>query len=129
MNAEARDYLLQKLREIVERHDKVGTSLRRQRNPLGADWQENAVVLENDEVLEALDADGRVRIRQLREALARIDNGSYGACVICHRPIAPARLQALPEIATCITCERSRGAGRHGAGRAIAASRRGRRSR
>ena len=64
-------------------------------------------MLENDEVLDALDADGRSRARQFRAALARIDAGSYGTCVSCRRPINPARLEALPEIATCIDCAQS----------------------
>ena len=103
---EARDYLRHKLLEILERNDKVAATLRREHNPLGADWKENAAVLENDEVLDALDADGRSRVQQLRAALARIDAGSYGTCVRCQRPIAPVRLEALPEITTCIACAR-----------------------
>ncbi len=39
-------------------------------------------------------------------ALARLDDGSFGACVRCARPIAPARLEALPWAATCIDCQR-----------------------
>ena len=39
-------------------------------------------------------------------ALARLDDGSYGACVRCGRPIAPERLDALPWAAHCIDCQR-----------------------
>jgi DnaK suppressor protein len=39
-------------------------------------------------------------------ALARLEVGSFGACVRCGRPIAPARLEALPWAATCIDCQR-----------------------
>jgi DnaK suppressor protein len=38
-------------------------------------------------------------------ALARLDAGTYGACLRCGRPIAPARLEALPWAAHCITCQ------------------------
>ena len=38
-------------------------------------------------------------------ALARLDAGDYGTCVRCGRPIAPARLDALPWAAHCITCQ------------------------
>ncbi len=37
-------------------------------------------------------------------ALARVADGSYGACLACGRPIAPARLEARPAAALCIDC-------------------------
>src|SRR4029079_19206540 len=37
-------------------------------------------------------------------AIARLDDGTYGACVRCFRPIAPERLEALPWAAYCIDC-------------------------
>jgi RNA polymerase-binding protein DksA len=40
------------------------------------------------------------------EALARLDAGTFGTCVRCGRPIAPARLEALPWAAFCIDCQR-----------------------
>jgi DnaK suppressor protein len=42
----------------------------------------------------------------VEDALARLDDGSFGACTRCGRPIAPARLEALPWAATCIECQR-----------------------
>ena len=39
-------------------------------------------------------------------ALARLDDGTYGACLRCDRPIAPERLDALPWAAHCIDCQR-----------------------
>jgi len=44
-------------------------------------------------------------------ALARLDDGTYGTCVRCARPIAPARLDALPWAAHCIDCQRIVGRG------------------
>jgi DnaK suppressor protein len=44
-------------------------------------------------------------------ALARLDAGTYGTCVRCGRPIAPARLEALPWAAHCIDCQRAVGHG------------------
>jgi len=40
--------------------------------------------------------------QQIREALARIDAGTYGVCVDCGKPIAEARLSVRPEAARCV---------------------------
>lgn len=42
----------------------------------------------------------------VEEALARLDDGTYGRCTECGRPIAPERLEALPWAALCIDCQR-----------------------
>lgn len=102
-----RDRLRAKVGEILARNAEIAGDLRRERTPLGADWDENAILLENDQVLEALDADGRARLMQLRAALARLDDGTYGRCASCDDEIAPARLEALPEVTICIACARA----------------------
>jgi DnaK suppressor protein len=38
-------------------------------------------------------------------ALARLDHGTFGTCLRCGKPIAPARLEALPWAAQCIDCQ------------------------
>lgn len=38
-------------------------------------------------------------------ALARLDGGTFGTCLRCGRPIALARLEALPWAAHCIECQ------------------------
>lgn len=42
----------------------------------------------------------------LERALNRWVDGTYGRCEMCGLPIAPARLEARPAAATCITCAR-----------------------
>lgn len=39
-------------------------------------------------------------------AIRRLDEGEYGYCVQCGEPIAVARLQRNPAVATCIACAR-----------------------
>ena len=41
------------------------------------------------------------------EALARLDAGTFGACLRCGKPIAAGRLEALPWAAYCIECQRA----------------------
>lgn len=51
---------------------------------------------ENEErLLEAIDA-----------ALGRVDDGTYGVCGKCGRPIGEERLEALPWTTQCIDCKR-----------------------
>jgi DnaK suppressor protein len=45
-------------------------------------------------------------LAEVEAALARLDDGTYGICVRCGRPIAQERLDALPWAAHCIDCQR-----------------------
>ena len=45
------------------------------------------------------------RANRLAEALERLRKGTYGVCEECGEPIAPARLEALPEVTTCVRCQ------------------------
>ena len=40
-------------------------------------------------------------------ALQKLDEGTYGTCDSCGRPIAPARLDFSPESVLCIDCARA----------------------
>jgi len=98
-----RAILQNKLSQLEQRLRKVEQSLRQTPEP---DSEERAVSRENDDVLEQLNESDRKEIRQLQEAIARIDAGTYDLCTICGKSIAPARLAALPYANTCITCAR-----------------------
>ena len=41
---------------------------------------------------------------QIRRALTRLEQGTYGRCVTCGAEIAPARLELLPFVAHCTRC-------------------------
>lgn len=45
-------------------------------------------------------------------ALAKLDDGTFGACATCAKPIAAERLEALPWAAQCIDCARGAAARR-----------------
>lgn len=74
------------------------------RHPLDADWEEQAIDLADDETLEGVDEVLRQEIQQIRLALLRIANGTYGTCTVCGEPIGMARLDALPTATRCINC-------------------------
>ncbi len=41
-------------------------------------------------------------LTQVRDALQRIEDGTYGKCIDCGRPIEPARLEVIPWAAYCL---------------------------
>lgn len=45
-------------------------------------------------------------IREVMEALGRLESGAYGRCEICEQWIAKARLEAVPHARNCIECQR-----------------------
>lgn len=47
-------------------------------------------------------------IDYLNEALQRIDDGTFGICRTCKRPIGRGRLEAVPTATQCISCKSKR---------------------
>jgi DnaK suppressor protein len=66
----------------------------------------DAVQLAGDRELAIrnLDRDSNM-LRQIRRALERIADGSYGVCQRCEEDISAKRIQALPWAAYCIGCQ------------------------
>jgi DnaK suppressor protein len=44
-------------------------------------------------------------LRNVRAALGRIEDGSYGTCLHCEEEIKPKRLEAVPWTSYCIRCQ------------------------
>ena len=53
-------------------------------------------------------------VKEIDQALARLDAGTYGRCASCGEPIPGERLRAIPWAAVCVPCSASRA--RSGAG-------------
>jgi RNA polymerase-binding protein DksA len=74
------------------------------RTPRSASWEDRATEVEGDEVLDALEDSAMAEVAEIRTALERIENGTYGICVTCGDKINAKRLQALPYATQCINC-------------------------
>ncbi|ROT94801.1 TraR/DksA family transcriptional regulator [Altererythrobacter sp. FM1] len=96
---ELKAQLEDRLATLLNRVDDIEDDLR---HPLDADSEEQAVDLSDDEALEGVDSILREEIAQVRAALARIENGTYGKCAVCGKLISRARLQARPIATRCI---------------------------
>jgi RNA polymerase-binding protein DksA len=57
------------------------------------------------ETMLTLRSSAERQLAHVNEALGRIDDGSYGTCSNCGKPINPARLDALPFSTLCINCQ------------------------
>lgn len=45
-----------------------------------------------------------VGLARIERALQKLDEESYGACDACGEPIAPGRLEAMPDSVLCVEC-------------------------
>jgi len=59
---------------------------------------------ERELAIRNLDRDSNM-LRQIRRALNRINDGSYGICLHCEEEISPKRIAAVPWAAYCIKCQ------------------------
>lgn len=96
---------LENLRAQLEaRLSRIDRHLHHRDEPLPADSNERAIELEGREILEGLDDGAALELTHIDHALARLDAGTYGRCDACGKPIAAARLEALPWATACIGC-------------------------
>jgi RNA polymerase-binding transcription factor len=58
---------------------------------------------ELDSTLEGAEGE---HLAHIDGALRRIDDGTYGSCENCSKPISPERLEAMPWATLCIDCKR-----------------------
>lgn len=100
------------LQDLLADLDRSYGTLREER-PAGGDELANydqhpadaATNLSDADRAEALvEATERQRA-QVRDALQRIDDGTYGVCINCGRTLADERLEARPEAARCVQCQ------------------------
>ena len=66
---------------------------------------------ENDRT-QAVVAAAKVQLSAVKDALQRIERGTYGTCADCASPIPEGRLDARPEAARCVNCQAKRDRGR-----------------
>jgi DnaK suppressor protein len=57
---------------------------------------------------EALANALRERLEDVEHALTKIETDRFGVCESCSKPIAPARLEAMPAVRLCIDCAAAR---------------------
>src|ERR1700686_3387805 len=73
-----------------------------EKSPDALDEVQNAA--ERELAIRTLDRESNL-LRNVRAALRRIEDGSFGVCLHCEEDISPKRLAAVPWTAFCIQCQ------------------------
>lgn len=75
----------------------------------GTSEDENVLEVEDFQENLAEQKKQREDLKQIKEALKRIENGTYGKCLECgDQEIDKERLEIVPEAAACIKCKGSK---------------------
>ena len=96
-----RQSLVARLEALGHRVDDLESD---RREPLEADFAEQATQMEGAEVASALEYTAILEAQHIKAAIQRIDAGSYGECAKCGNPINPERLKVLPYATECVNC-------------------------
>lgn len=93
-------------KQITESSKRFLTDIRFSRPSVGSDHPADTV---NDVSPAATYKAGRSveQLRQIDEALQRLDSEEFGICEDCGNPIAFGRLKAVPMAVRCVSCEES----------------------
>lgn len=100
---------LNRFRQILEAKQAELAGVLRRRDEIAIEKSADAI----DEVQRAAERELAIRnldresnlLRQVRAALRRIKEGSFGVCAHCDDPISPKRLAVVPWASLCIRCQ------------------------
>jgi RNA polymerase-binding transcription factor DksA len=101
-----RNRLLIRGAELRDRLMRVRRDLARENEPLPRDFNDAAIVLENDEILEAIEQTAVAELDRIHLALERMEAGTFAICEGCGREIGAERLRAVPYANHCGHCEK-----------------------
>ena len=95
--------------EILERKEAELVQVLRKRDGIAIEKSADQM----DEIQYATERDLAIRnvdrestlLRQVKAALRRIHDGSFGTCIECESAISPKRLAAVPWASRCIQCQ------------------------
>ena len=102
-----RENLLDRRRSILEFRRSVNISWESLHEP-EKELEETAAKETLSRELANLDERGQAELRAIDLALAKIDDGIYGKCEACRRPISVKRLRLVPWTRYCVQCAAAR---------------------
>jgi RNA polymerase-binding transcription factor DksA len=72
------------------------------------DLKDAAEARRTSETLVGLERVLRRELGEIEDALARLEAGTYGACLDCGDPVPAARLRVVPAATRCASCQEAR---------------------
>lgn len=91
-----RSRLLRMLHDLAKQDQALQKHLRNEEGRIPEQREDWMNIIEQDEVVEALEKRTLDRMRAILAAIDRVDDGTYGYSVKSGRPIEPERLAAIP---------------------------------
>ena len=108
-----RKHLLEELEQL--KAESNPSEERRVGSPFGKREEEATESFEFEKRL-ALEKQTRDHLAEVDHALHKFEEGTYGLCDICEKPIAPGRLEVLPKASLCVDCKAKNAKGRPATG-------------
>lgn len=96
--------LTRRLEELILEAEKTKNTVKETEEPSSDPMDQASDQLETDFLLRLRDRDSRLMVK-IKEALERIENGTFGICEECGEAIALKRLRARPMATLCIHCK------------------------
>jgi RNA polymerase-binding transcription factor DksA len=104
LEATARRMLLERWRSLAARMESATQESRALRELRETDWEDQAASVATAERLDRLVDNERLQLALVKAALDRLDDGTWGWCMVCGQPIKEARLRSVPEATRCSRC-------------------------
>jgi DnaK suppressor protein len=100
-----RQMLEERRRELLDKSERTAGEGRRTISEGGEDYVDDAVTSYTREFLLSLSGFERRQLALVEDALARIEDGTYGECQMCGENVPVARLKAIPWARYCVSCQ------------------------
>jgi DnaK suppressor protein len=98
--------LLQKRRQdLIGRLTQANENSGPSQHDYGRDEGDRANGSQTQQLLSRLSNQERLMLDAIERALRRVEDGTFGMCVGCHREIGSKRLEAVPWAMRCIDCQ------------------------
>jgi len=107
-------FLEQIKKKLIEKKNEILSSLKKEVEEEISEVESDSVIgdivdeannVYELQVLSRLSQKEQDKLEEINAALQRIEEGTYGKCVVCGKPIEEKRLLAIPEAKKCIKCK------------------------